>query len=488
MKPQHILALAVLSASLLILSITTSRAGSGLPMPQAAVTTAADSARKAPVAKVPESAVVDEVVWVVGDEPILKSDVEVMRMQMETQGVRMGGDPDYRIPEQLAIQKLLLHQAALDSLDKNVTESQIARGVDEQMNAWVQAAGSREKLEEYRGQSYTEIRDALHDDYRNQLLIQEERRNIVKNIKVTPADVRRYFDKLPKDSFPFVPTEVEVEILTQQPKIEQEEINRVKDQLREFTDRITKGETTFATLARLYSEDGSARQGGELGYMGRGQLDPAFAQVAFNLTDPKKISKIVESEYGFHIIQLIDKRGDRINVRHILLKPRVSQAAIDTCLVRLDSIRADILAGKFTFEEGATYISDDKDTRNNNGLMSYSDRETQTITSRFQMKNLPTEVAREVEGLAVDSISRPFTMVNTSNGKTVCAIIKLKSRREGHRADIKEDFQVMKEVVENKEREKLINKWIQDKINSTYVRMADRYKKPGEYEYKGWIK
>lgn len=477
------------SATLLLLAtITTANAGSGRFTSAAPTADSASQAQARPEVKIPSSAVVDEVVWVVGDEPILKSDVEVMRLQMETQGVHMSGDPDYRIPEQIAIQKLLLHQAALDSLDKNVTESQISRGVDEQMNAWVQAAGSREKLEEYRGQSYTEIRDAMHDDYRNQLLIQEERRNLVKNIKVTPADVRRYFDKLPADSLPYVPTEVEVEILTQQPRIENEEINRIKDQLREFTDRINKGETSFATLARLYSEDGSARQGGELGYLGRGQLDPAFAQVAFNLTDPKKISKIVESEYGFHIIQLIDKRGDRVNVRHILLKPRVSQAAIDTCLTRLDSIRHDILTGKFSFEEGATFISDDKDTRNNNGLMSYSDQETQTITSRFQMRNLPTEVAREVEDLAVDSISRPFKMIDNKNGKTVCAIIKLKSRREGHRANIAEDFQVMKEVVENKERERMINQWIQDKIKTTYVRMADRYKKPEMYEYKGWIK
>lgn len=353
-------------------------------------------------------------------------------------------------------------------------------------STWIQAVGSREKLEEYRGQSITAIREGLRTDYRNQLLIQEERKKIVGDIAVTPADVRRYFAKLPADSLPYVPTEVEVQILMQHPKISQEEINRVKDQLREFTDRINKGETTFATLARLYSEDGSARQGGELGYMGRGILDPAFAQVAFNLTDPKKVSKIVESEFGFHIIQLIDKRGDKVNVRHILLKPKVSQEAIDTTLHTLDSIRGDIERGKFSFDEACSYLSDDKDTRNNHGLMAFDDMENQQRTSRFQMKDLPTEVAREVEGLEVDSISEPFQMID-KNGKTACAIIKLKSRREGHRADIKEDYQVMKNVVLNKMREDKIKEWIQNKINHTYIWMADRYRS-GDYEYKGWVK
>ena len=432
----------------------------------------------------PESSVADAVEWVVGDEPILKSDIEVMRMQMEMSNTRTDGDPDYRIPEQIAIQKLFLHQAALDSIE--VTESEVQSGVEQQLNAWIQMVGSKEKLEEYRGQSISAIKDQLHDEYKNQKLIQEERKKIVEGIKVSPADVRRYFDKLPKDSLPFVPTEVEVEIITRQPHIAQSEINRVKNQLRDFTDRINKGETTFATLARLYSEDGSARQGGELGYTSRSSFDPAFAQVAFNLTDPKKVSKIVESEFGYHIIQLIDKRGDKVNVRHILLKPKVSQGAIDSTLQMLDSVRTEIEAKKFSFEEAATYISDDKDTRNNNGLMVFDDRENMVRTSRFQMKDLPTEVAQEVEKLQVDSISKPFVMINKL-GKTTCALVKLKDRREGHPADIREDFQVMKDVVENKMREDKIREWIQDKIKSTYIRMADRYKK-GDYEFKGWVK
>ena len=434
---------------------------------------------------VPEHSVIDEVVWVVGDEPIMKSDVEQMRLQGEMEGMKWGGNPDCRIPEQIAVQKLFLHQAALDSIE--VTESDIAQTVEQQINYWINSAGSREKLEEYQGKSLSQIRSDLHDDVKNSKMIQQMKRKIMSDVTVTPADVRRYFKNLPEDSIPFVPTEVEVEILVKKPRIPQSEINRVKDQLRSFTDRVTKGETSFSTLARLYSEDpGSARQGGEMDYAGRGTLDPAFASVAFNLTDPKKISKIVESEFGYHIIQLVDKRGDKVKVRHILLKPKVSAEDLNKALGRLDSIAADIKDGKFTFEAACSYLSEDKDTRNNHGLMAYTDNQTGKITSRFQMKDLPTEVASVVNTMKVGEISAPFKMVD-HRGKTVAAIIKLINRIDGHRAKITEDFQTMQEVVMQKESEKKLHDWVVNKIKNTYVRMNDRYK-GCDFEYQGWIR
>lgn len=433
---------------------------------------------------IPESSVIDEVIWVVGDEPILKSDVEAMRMQGLAEGYSWGNDPECAIPEQLAVQKLFLHQAAIDSIE--VTESEIASGIEQQISRWIQIAGSQEKLEEYKKQTVKEMRAEMHDDFKNQQLIEKMRKKVVENVNVTPADVRTYFRNLPADSVPFVPTEVEVQVIERQPKIKQEEINRVKNQLRDFTERVNKGESSFAALARLYSEDpGSARQGGEMDYVGRGILDPAFANVAFNLTDPNKISKIVETEFGYHIIQLIDKRGDKIKVRHILLKPKVSQDEIDEAVNHLDSVAADIRAGKFTFEDGATVLSDDKNTKNNKGLMSNSTNDG--MTSRFQMKDLPTEVARVIDTMKVGEISAPFEMVSRSNGKTVVAIVKLKSRVEGHKATITEDFQVMKDVVLAKQREKVLNDWVVDKIKHTYVKMKDRYKNCN-FEYQGWIK
>lgn len=431
-----------------------------------------------------ESSVVDEVIWVVGDEAILKSDVEVMRLQAEAEGVRFPGDPDCAIPEQIALQKLYLHQAAIDSIE--VTESEVNQSVDQQINYWLQmVGGSKEKLEEYRKQSITQMRASMHDDFRDRQLIQKMQEKLVEGIKVSPADVRTFFMNVPEDSIPFVPTVVEVQIVTQTPRVEQEEINRVKDVLREYTDRVNRGETTFATLARLYSEDpGSARQGGELDYSGRGMLDPAFANVAFNLTDPKKISKIVETEFGFHIIQLIDKRGDKIKCRHILLKPKVSSEAITKAQLRLDSIGNDIRAGKFSFDEAATFISDDKDTRSSKGLMANTSEAGRT--SKFRMQDLPTEIARVVDTLKVGQVSEAFQMTN-SKGKTVCAIVMLKSRVEGHRATITEDFQAMKEVVLRNRREAYLKDWVKEKLKTIYVRVNDRYK-DCTFEYEGWIK
>lgn len=429
------------------------------------------------------ASIVDEVVWVVGDEAILKSEVEAMRLQAQQEGRRWRGNPDCAIPEQLAVQKLFLNQADIDSVE--VDNSEISDRVESQLSYWIEASGSREKLEEYKKMSISQIREEMRDQVGDMLRMQKMREKLVSDAKVLPTEVRNYFKDLPEDSIPYVPTEVEVQILTQTPQIEQEEIDRIKDQLREYTDRVNKGETSFSTLARLYSEDGSARQGGELDYTGRSEFDPAFAAVAFNLTDPKKVSKIVESEFGYHIIQLIDKKGNKVKVRHILLRPTVSEASIQQSLLRLDSIRNDIMDGKFTFEQGASILSDNKDTRNNNGLMA-REMDNMQNTTRFQMKDLPTEVARVVEGMKVGDVSQPFEMIN-KRGKTTCAIVKLKNRVEGHRATITEDFQLMKNIVLAKRKEEMLHEWVVKKIKTTYVRVGDRYK-DCDFEYEGWIK
>ncbi len=427
--------------------------------------------------------IIDEVIWVVGDEAILKSDVEAMRIQGQQEGIRWSGDPDCAIPEQIAVQKLYLNQAITDSVE--VTEAEITQGVEQYIENMVSAIGSREKLEEYYKKSMSQIRADLRDSYRERQLVQGMQQKLTKDITVSPAEVRKYFKDLPQDSLPFVPTEVEVQIITQTPRVEQEEINRIKDELRDYTDRINKGESSFQTLARLYSEDpGTARRGGELDYTGRGMLDPAFANVAFSLTDPKKVSKIVESEFGFHIIQLIDKRGEKIKVRHILRKPVVSQEAIDKSLSRLDSIRSQIVEGKFSFDAAASVISDDKDTRNNHGLMSNATQEGRT--SRFKLAELPSEVARAVDKLEIGGISAPFQMIN-ERGKTVCAIAKLKNRTEGHKATITEDFQILKNVVLNKRREQVLHDWVVNRIKSTYVRINENYRNCN-FQYEGWIR
>ncbi|MBR4730267.1 MAG: peptidylprolyl isomerase [Prevotella sp.] len=466
-------------ATVPLMGIATMPSPASMPVPLMA---SADSDSVVPV-----HSIIDEVIWVVGDEAILKSDVENMRMQAAMEGVKWSGDPDCTIPEQIAVQKLFVHQADIDSIE--VTDADVAQDVEQTISGWLEMVdGSRERLEDYKHQTITEMRNEMRDEFKSRYKVQKMRQKLVEDITVTPADVRRYFSNLPQDSLPFVQTEVEVQIICQTPRIEEEEINRVKEELREYTDRVNKGESTFQTLARLYSEDPvSARRGGELGLMGRATLDPAFATVAFNLTDPKKISKIVESEFGYHIIQLVEKRGDKVNVRHILKKPIVSDEAIEKALNRLDSIAYDIRAGKFTFEEGASMLSDDKDTRSNKGLMSNSQLQYgRSITSRFQMQDLPPEVAKVVDTMQVGQVSKSFQMIN-QKGKTVCVIAKLKSRVDGHRANISDDYQVLKEVVLNKRREEFLHKWVVDKIKGVYTRLNDNYR-DCKFEYEGWIK
>ena len=425
--------------------------------------------------------VIDEVVWVVGDAAILKSDIEEERIRAQYEGQKWDGDPYCVIPEQLAIQKLYLHQAAIDSIE--VSESEVIQSVERQMNMYIQQIGSKEKMEEYFNKTSSQIREQLRENIRDGLTIQKMQQKIVGDIKVTPADVRHYFKDIPSDSIPYVPTQVEVQIVTLEPRIPQSEIDRIKAELRDYTDRINKGESQFSTLALAYSEDpGTARRGGEMDFVGRGELVPEFAAVAFSLTDPKKVSKIVETEYGYHIIQLIERRGDRIKVRHILRKPRVAQADLDAALAKLDSISNDIRNNKFSFDEAATVLSYDKDSKNNHGLMP----NPQTGTSRFEMQQLPQEIAKVVDNMNINEISKSFVMTN-NKGKEVCAIVKLKSKIDGHKATITEDFQIMKDVVLQKRRSEKLEKWIVQKQKNTYVRINEKWQHC-DFKYPGWIK
>ncbi|MBQ8593721.1 MAG: peptidylprolyl isomerase [Bacteroidaceae bacterium] len=425
--------------------------------------------------------VIDEVVWVVGDEAILKSEVEEERKRAQYDGRRFDGDPYCVIPEELALQKLFLHQASIDSIE--VADADVIRQVDAQINYYISQIGSKEKMEEYFQKPSVQIREDLRASMRDMMVMRKTQQSLMEKVKVTPAEVRRYFKNLPEDSIPYVPTQVEVQILTLTPKIADEEVERVKSRLREFTERINTGETQFSTLALLYSEDkGSAAQGGETGFMGRGMLVPEYANVAFNLTDPKKVSKIVESEFGFHIIQLIEKRGDRVNTRHILLKPKVSEEELMASMSRLDSIADDIRHEKFSFDAAAMQLSSDKDTRQNKGLMPNPN----TGTSKFEMQELPQEIARAVNTLKVGEISSPFIMVD-KKGKEVCAIVKLKSRVNGHKATLTEDFQTINELVLEKKRSEKLEKWIRDTQADTYIRINEKWRNC-DFKYPGWIK
>lgn len=427
--------------------------------------------------------IVDEIIWVVGNEPILLSDVEETRISSEAYGQPVD-NPYCTIPEQIAVNKLFVHQAELDSV--TVSESDVIRAVDNRISESIQAFGSREALEQMYGRSVSQMRENLKKQYREQMMADEVRQKLTTDVKATPAEVREYFKNVPNDSLPFIPTQVEVQIITSVPEVPRAEVERIENKLREYARRVNSGEADFSTLAKFYSEDGSARNGGELGYMGRNQLVPEFANVAFTLNDPKKVSKIVRSEYGYHIIQLIDKKGDKINVRHILLKPHIDDSEIEKGIARLDSIANDIRANKFTFDAAALALSDDKDTRNNHGLMANVDQQNGTVSSRFEMQDLPADVAKVVDTLSVGQISRAFRMTN-DKGQEVCAVVMLKNRIEGHPANMTEDFQTLRDVVVNKRKEEKIEQWIKDKIKTTYVRISPDWRNCN-FHYKDWVK
>lgn len=425
--------------------------------------------------------VIDEVVWVVGDQPILKSEVEEERIRAQYDGRKFKGDPYSIIPEEIAIQKLFLHQAELDSIE--VSESEVIRSVNQRINQYIQYMGSKEKVEETFNKKMSQIRENLRESIRQGMTIQQMKQKLIGEVEITPAQVRRYFAKMSADSIPFIPSKVEIQIITQEPQIPVEEIERVKEQLREYTKRINSGESKFSTLALLYSEDpGSARHGGELGFKSKGTLVPEFAAVAFNLKDPNKISKIVKTEYGYHIIQLIEKRGDLLNCRHILLKPRIADEDLTKSVVRLDSIATEIRNDKFTFGRAALFFSQDKDTHNNHGLMP----NPQTGDALFEMQQLPGEIAKQVDKLKIGQISEGFVMTNTK-GQEVCAIVKLKNRIDAHKANIRDDFQSIKELVLARLREQKLEKWIKEKQKKTYVRISPNWQKK-DFKYPGWIK
>ena len=257
--------------------------------------------------------------------------------------------------------------------------------------------------------------------------------------------MRRYFADLATDSVPTVPAEVELQIISFEPAVPIEETNRIKEKLRDYTERINSGTTDFSVLAHLYSEDTeSAKRGGELGFMGRGQLVPEFAQVAFGLTDPKKVSRIVQTEFGYHIIQLIEKRGDRINCRHILLKPKVSLVEKEKGIHSLDSVSDLIRQNKITFEQAVLAYSQDKNTAMNAGLM-LNDK---TNTSKFEYQDLPPEVAKVAYNMNTGEISKPFSMISKTSNKEVVAVVKLKSKIENHKANLTDDYQMLKGVYE----------------------------------------
>ena len=425
--------------------------------------------------------VAEEVAWVIGDEPIFKSDIEEQYQQALYERVAIDGNPYCVIPEKMAVDKLFLDQARIDTVE--VQASSISAEVESRINYFIANLGSKEKVEEYFRMPLPRLREKLNEVYSDQYSIQQVQNELTKNVKATPSEVRKYYNSLPKDSLPYIPMQVEAQIITINPVIPQQEIDEVKSRLRDYANQVNSGEREFSTLAILYSQDQStAVYGGETGFQSRSVLLPEYATAAFNLNDNKRVSNIVETDDGFHIIQLIEKRGDRINTRHILLRPKVSDKDLTDALVRLDSVRADISEGKHTFEEMALLISQDKDSRNNNGNM----LNEKNHSSRFEMADLPAEVGKKISTMQPGDVSEPFVMINPKTRREQLAIVKLVKRIDGHKADLAEDYMIIKEMCEADTKENILRNWVIKKQQSVYVYIEEGWRNC-DFKY-DWLK
>ncbi|MFV0521545.1 MAG: peptidylprolyl isomerase [Mangrovibacterium sp.] len=424
--------------------------------------------------------VINQIVAVVGNNIILKSDVEEMYRNNVAQGISSNGDMKCEILENLLVEKLLLAEAELDS-NIVVTDNQINQQLDSRMQYFVQNLGSEKAVESYFKKPITEIKSGLKEVIENQLYTQQMRSTIIKNVTITPAEVRYKYKNDDKSKLPQIDDQVEYAQISVYPEISVEEENKIKARLRDFKHRIEDEGEDFATLAVLYSEGPSASNGGELGYMGKAQLDPAYANAAFNLKEGK-VSNVVKSDFGYHIIQLIDRKGDQANTRHIILKPTPSAEALKKATTQLDSLASLIRREKVTFSEAATHFSADKNSRNGGGIA----LNPTTMSSKWTKEELNPQVGKVLDGLKINEISEPFKTVDDKQ-QVVYKIVKLLDRTSAHTANPNEDYKTLSDIYLKEKQDQAVEKWVQERQNKTYIRIDDSYANCN-FQYKNWIK
>jgi len=424
--------------------------------------------------------VVDQIVAVVGSNPILKSDIETQAIQMQAQGETTQGDAKCEILEKLLEQKLLLAEAELDTLI-TVSDNQINQQMDRRMNYFIENIGSEKEVEAYFKKSINQLKAEMSETIREQLKTEQMQAKIIEKVTATPSEVRQFFRQLPAKEIPTIGSQMEYAQITVLPVITEKEDLEVKAKLRDFKKRVENGDN-FATLAIMYSEDpGSARNGGEMDYVGRAMLDQAFATEAFNLK-PNQVSKVVKSEFGYHIIQLIDRKGEKIKCRHILLRAKVDPAELERAKNRVDSIADFVRKGKMTWEQATYLYSSDKSTRNNGGLVTSQ----RTGSSKFEVTELDPDVSKEITEMNIGETSRPFLTIDDKQ-RQVYKVIKLINKTTAHQANIQEDYQTLSEMFLAKKKEEAYRKWISKQQAKTYIRIDDSYANCN-FKLKSWKK
>ena len=426
--------------------------------------------------------VVDQIVAVVGKNIIMKSDIEAMYQQEQAKGTTTDGDMKCEILENLLVEKLLLAEAELDTTI-TVSDSQLNQNLDQRIQYYITHLGSEKEVEAYFKKSIVDIKADLQDVIKNSQMTQQMQEKILDKVKVTPSEVRLYFKNLQVADIPQIDAQVEYAQITVQPLISLEEEDRIKSTLRELKRRIESGESSFAPLAVLYSEDlGSARNGGELDYTGRGSLDPAYAAAAFNLKGDK-ISNVVKSEFGYHIIQVIDRKGEQIKTRHILMMPKPSAKSMEKAFGQIDSIADYIRKGTILFKDAALRYSYDKDSRNNGGTVI----NPETGESKWKMSELDPDVSKVIAKMNVNEISKPIKTIDPKNQQTIYKIIKLINKNNAHKANLRDDYVELSNVYMASKKEKTLDEWVRDKQAGTYVHIDDSYLNCN-FKYKGWVK
>lgn len=413
--------------------------------------------------------VIDEVVAVVGKEYILLSDIEQQYLQMRMQESVQESEEYTKclILENLLFEKLLLHQAELDSVV--ITQDQVNAELDRRMRYFISQFGSQEKLEQFYNKTVTEFKSDLSEVIKKQMMVENVQQTITEHVDVSPAEVRKYFREIPHDSIPLISSVVELAEIVKKPVISPEEKHQVRERLKKYRERVINGES-FEALAVLYSEDpGSARQGGDIGLRGRGELYPEFETIAFQL-DPGEVSDIVETEAGFHIIQGIERRGDFVRVRHILLKPRVSPEELDKARVFLDSIAELIRTDSLKFDDAVVKFSTDP-SRNNNGIMINPN----TGGSQWSLDELDPKMFFVIDKLEVGQISTPVVMED-EDGSEAYRLILLKNRTQPHRANIEDDYDQIQMWALQQKKMETVKKWIKNNLHKAYIRIDENYR------------
>jgi peptidyl-prolyl cis-trans isomerase SurA len=425
-----------------------------------------------------QNTVLDRVVAVVGDRIILESDLEKQAIQYRQQGVFSGGKLKCEILEVQLYQKLLLNQAELDSIE--VSPNEVDAQMDQRIQYFISQLGSEEKLEEFYGKSILEIEEEFRPVISDQIMSQRMQSELTKDVDVTPTDVRKFYERLPKDSLPLINEKLQIQQLVRYPEISHLDILAVTQRLQKFKERIEGGER-FETLAALYSQDeASAARGGTLGYVGRSDLVTEFAAVAFKL-NVGQVSRVVKTEYGYHIIKLIDRRGAKINCQHILLKPKVKPAEKVQAYQFLDSVRNQILTDTLTWEQAVDLYSDDEETRNNQGLLiNY-----QNGSSEFEKRQIQPAISQAIKKLNEGDISQPFEATD-DNTKVVFKIVRVKRKKPAHTANLSDDYKAIQEMALQEKSSEHVEEWVDKKRESTYIRIIDEYKSC-KFKYK-WLK